>query len=238
MVKPPARGGHRGDPRRGLQPHGRGQPARPHALFSRHRQRQLLRARGQPAHYFDTTGCGNTMNLVIPRVMQMVMDSLRYWVEDCHVDGFRFDLASGPGTRLRRVRPQRPCSSTRSRQDPVLQTRQADRRALGRRAERLPDRQFPSRLGRVERCLARRRARLVEAAIRVARPGLSQGLLGSAPVRSRGRRVFGPASTSSRHTTASRSPDLWFPTNSKHNEANQEDNRDGHDDNLSWNCGV
>ena len=46
-----------------------------------------------PRYYFDTTGCGNTVNTRHPRVVQMVMDSLRYWVEDCHVDGFRFDLA-------------------------------------------------------------------------------------------------------------------------------------------------
>ena len=47
--------------------------------------------------YFDTTGCGNTVNLRHPRVLQMVMDSLRYWVEECHIDGFRFDLATSLG---------------------------------------------------------------------------------------------------------------------------------------------
>ena len=46
-----------------------------------------------PRYYFDTTGCGNNVNLRHPRVLQMVMDSLRYWVEECHIDGFRFDLA-------------------------------------------------------------------------------------------------------------------------------------------------
>ena len=46
-----------------------------------------------PRYYFDTTGRGNNVNLRHPRVVQMVMDSLRYWVEECHVDGFRFDLA-------------------------------------------------------------------------------------------------------------------------------------------------
>jgi glycogen operon protein len=44
-------------------------------------------------HYINDTGCGNTLNLTHPRVLQMVMDSLRYWVNDMHVDGFRFDLA-------------------------------------------------------------------------------------------------------------------------------------------------
>src|SRR6266481_4558314 len=47
-----------------------------------------------PRFYDDFTGCGSSVNLTHPRVLQMVMDSLRYWVEVCHVDGFRFDLAT------------------------------------------------------------------------------------------------------------------------------------------------
>ena len=47
-----------------------------------------------PRYYDDFTGTGNSLNLTHPRVMQMVMDSLRFWVETCHVDGFRFDLAT------------------------------------------------------------------------------------------------------------------------------------------------
>ena len=50
--------------------------------------------RDNPRYYDDFTGCGNSLNLTHPRVLQMVMDSLRYWVEVCHVDGFRFDLAT------------------------------------------------------------------------------------------------------------------------------------------------
>ena len=51
----------------------------------------------QPRYYADFTGCGNALNLTHPRVLQMVMDSLRYWVQVCHIDGFRFDLASTLG---------------------------------------------------------------------------------------------------------------------------------------------
>ena len=51
----------------------------------------------EPRYYDDFTGCGNALNLTHPRVLQMVMDSLRYWVEVCHVDGFRFDLATTLG---------------------------------------------------------------------------------------------------------------------------------------------
>ena len=50
-----------------------------------------------PRYYFDVTGCGNALNLSHPRVLQLVMDSLRYWVSEMHVDGFRFDLASTLG---------------------------------------------------------------------------------------------------------------------------------------------
>src|SRR5437879_7709804 len=50
-----------------------------------------------PRFYDDFTGCGSSVNLTHPRVLQMVMDSLRYWVQVCHVDGFRFDLASTLG---------------------------------------------------------------------------------------------------------------------------------------------
>ncbi len=50
-----------------------------------------------PRYYYDVTGCGNSLNLSHPRVLQLVMDSLRYWVSEMHVDGFRFDLASALG---------------------------------------------------------------------------------------------------------------------------------------------
>lgn len=52
---------------------------------------------GDERHYINDTGCGNTLNLSHPRVLQMVLDSLRYWVECYHVDGFRFDLSSTLG---------------------------------------------------------------------------------------------------------------------------------------------
>ena len=48
----------------------------------------------EPRHYLDFTGCGNSLNMRHPHVLQLIMDSLRHWVLDMHVDGFRFDLAS------------------------------------------------------------------------------------------------------------------------------------------------
>ncbi|MFN8615371.1 MAG: glycogen debranching protein GlgX [Vampirovibrionales bacterium] len=54
----------------------------------------------QPQYYQDYTGCGNTLNMRHPRVLQLLMDSLRYWVQEMHVDGFRFDLASALAREL------------------------------------------------------------------------------------------------------------------------------------------
>jgi len=55
---------------------------------------------GDRRHYMDFTGCGNTLNMTHPRVLQLIMDSLRYWVVEMHVDGFRFDLASALAREL------------------------------------------------------------------------------------------------------------------------------------------
>jgi glycogen operon protein len=69
--------------------------------------------------YFDATGTGNTVNLRHPRVLQMVMDSLRYWVEDCHVDGFRFDLSTSLGRNGQRFDADAAFFNAVT-QDPVL----------------------------------------------------------------------------------------------------------------------
>jgi pullulanase/glycogen debranching enzyme len=72
---------------------------------------------GDPRHYMDFTGCGNTLNMVHPHSMQLLMDSLRYWVTEMHVDGFRFDLASALARELKEVDQLGPSStpSTRTR---------------------------------------------------------------------------------------------------------------------------
>ena len=71
------------------------------------RDRQRARTTGccptQPRYYQDFTGCGNTLNMRSPRVLQLIMDSLRYWVTEMHVDGFRFDLASALARELHAV---------------------------------------------------------------------------------------------------------------------------------------
>ena len=74
-----------------------------------------------PRFYDDFTGCGSSVNLTHPRVLQMVMDSLRYWVEVCHVDGFRFDLATTL-SRSKNGYDRNAAFLTAVRQDPVLST--------------------------------------------------------------------------------------------------------------------
>src|SRR3954462_10091002 len=57
----------------------------------------------QPRYYMDYTGCGNSLNVRHPQVLKLIMDSLRYWVQEMHVDGFRFDLASALARELHEV---------------------------------------------------------------------------------------------------------------------------------------
>jgi len=72
-----------------------------------------------PRYYDDFTGCGNALNLTHPRVLQLVMDSLRYWADVCHVDGFRFDLASTLGRGAEGF-DKRSSFFAAVRQDPIL----------------------------------------------------------------------------------------------------------------------
>ena len=85
-----------------------------------------------PRQYLDFTGTGNSLNARSPHVLQLIMDSLRYWVTEMHVDGFRFDLASTLAACSLRRRP--PVGFLRSRPaGPRGLVGEADRRALGRR---------------------------------------------------------------------------------------------------------
>jgi isoamylase len=72
-------------------------------------------AAGAARHTVNDTGCGNTLNLGHPRVLQMVMDSLRYWVESFHIDGFRFDLAVTLGREDHGFDPDRGSSMPSAR---------------------------------------------------------------------------------------------------------------------------
>ena len=112
------------------------------------------------------------------------MDSLRYWVTEMHVDGFRFDLASALARSMHDV-DRLSAFFDVVHQDPVVSHGQADRRALGRRPGRLPGRQLPAAVDGVERQVPRHRPRrLVRRARRRPRPRLpADRLLGPVPLR-------------------------------------------------------
>ena len=175
-------------------------------------------------------------NMQHPRVLQLVMDSLRYWVTEMHVDGFRFDLASTLARELHEV-DRLGAFFDVLRQDPVLSRGQADRRALGPRRGRLPGRQLPGRLGRVERPVPRHDARLLEGRRRADRRVRAAPHRLERPLRAAA--AAGPtrASTSSPRTTASRWP-TSSPTTTSTTRPTARTTATAHDNNLSWNCGV
>ena len=185
--------------------------------------------------YFDTTGCGNTVNLRHPRVLQMVMDSLRYWVEECHVDGFRFDLATSLGREYDSFDPNAVFFDA-VRQDPVLSRVKMiaepwDVGPNGYQVGNFPPgwAEWNGRYRDEMRSYWKGDSSLL--------PAFSRSVLGSADLfEHQGRKPWASVNFITAHDGFTLT-DLWS-YNSKHNEANGEGNRDGHDDNRSWNCGV
>ncbi len=188
---------------------------------------------GNPRDYENHSGCGNTLNLAHPRVLQMTMDSLRYWVEIMHVDGFRFDLAAAMGRTAQGFAVEAPFF-TAVRQDPVLNRVKliAEPWDIGPGGYRLGG--FPG--GWSEWNDAYRNS------VRAFWRG-DHGSVGAFATRLAGSSdVFwqrGPLA-SLNYITAHDGFTLsdLVSYNDKHNLANLEDNQDGTDHNLSWNCGV
>jgi len=192
----------------------------------------------QPAdrrHYVDYTGCGNTLNMVHPRVLQLLMDSLRYWVTEMHVDGFRFDLASALARELHEV-DRLGAFFDIIRQDPVLNRVKliAEPWDLGQGGYQVGG--FPA--GWAEWNDKYRDAMRSYWRGDGGRIGeFARRFTGSSDLYGReGRRPY----ASINHVTAHDGFTLQdlVSYNGKHNEANGEGNRDGHNHNLSWNCGV
>ncbi|MGZ8386753.1 MAG: glycogen debranching protein GlgX [Rhodoplanes sp.] len=190
---------------------------------------------GAPRYYDDFTGCGNSLNLTHPRVLQMVLDSLRYWVEKCHVDGFRFDLATTLGRGPNGFDPNSGFFSAIN-QDPVLSRVKliAEPWDVGWGGYQLGA--FPqgwSEWNDAYRRTLRSFWRGDHNQIRE----LAARMTGSADrFRHRGRQPR----TSINHVTVHDGftlADLVSHAH-KHNAANGEDNRDGSDDNQSTNWGV
>ncbi|GAP36916.1 glycogen debranching protein GlgX [Piscinibacter sakaiensis] len=186
-------------------------------------------------YYHDVTGCGNTLNVEHPRVLQLVMDSLRYWVEEMHVDGFRFDLASALAREGGRVDHLGGFFDA-VRQDPTLNMVKliAEPWDLGDGGYQVGN--FP--LGWAEwndRYRDGVRAYWKGDSGRLGE--FARRLTGSSDLYGRaGRRPNASVNFVAAHDGFTLHDLVSY--NDKHNEANGEDNRDGHNHNLSWNCGA
>jgi glycogen operon protein len=188
-----------------------------------------------PRYYYDTTGCGNTVNLRNQRVLQMVMDSLRYWVQECHVDGFRFDLASSLG-RDRDTFDQNAVFLDAVRQDPVLSMVKLIAEPWDTGPDGYQVGNFPPMWAEWNDQYRDTTRAFWKGDDGIA-ADLAGRLLGSADrFEKRGRRPWASVNFVTAHDGFTLMDLVSY--NDKHNEANGEDNRDGHSHNLSWNCGV
>ena len=187
-----------------------------------------------PRHYMDFTGTGNSLNPVHPSVLRLIMDSLRYWVVDCHVDGFRFDLASALAREFFDV-DRLSAFFDVIHQDPILSQVKliAEPWDVGPGGYQVGN--FPVLWSEwngvyrdVVRDFWRGHASCGEFAER---------LSGSADLyESDGRDPFASINFVTAHDGFTMADLVAY--NDKHNEANAEDNQDGTDDNRSWNCGA
>ena len=188
-----------------------------------------------PRYYMDYTGCGNTLNVRHPRVLQLIMDSLRYWVLEMHVDGFRFDLASALARELHEV-DKLGAFFDIIHQDPVLSQVKliAEPWDIGEGGYQVGN--FP--VGWTEWNGKYRDAirRFWKGDGGVASE-LATRLAGSSDLYSHsGRRPYASINFVTSHDGFTLNDLVSY--NEKHNQANLEDNRDGDNNNLSWNCGV
>jgi glycogen operon protein len=189
----------------------------------------------RPRYYQDSTGCGNTLDLRQPRALQLLMDSLRYWVLDMHVDGFRFDLAPSLAREEGTVEHS-ACFFDVIRQDPVISQ-------IKLIAEPWDVGPGGYQLGNFPVGWAEWNGRYRDGIRRYWRgdPGqvadLAYRLTGSSDLyQDDGRRPYASVNFVTAHDGFTLADLVSY--NGKHNEANGEGNRDGSDDDLSWNSGV
>jgi isoamylase len=188
----------------------------------------------QPRYYINETGTGNTLNVSHPRVLQMVMDSLRYWVEATSVDGFRFDLGTTLGREVDGFDPGggflKACS-----QDPLLGSAKlvAEPWDIGPGGYQVGG--FPAgwaewndRFRDSVRDFWRGEASASALAVRLAGSG---DLFNH-----EGRKPWASVNLVTAHDGFTLNDLVSY--NEKHNEANGEDNSDGISENRSWNCGA
>ncbi len=192
-------------------------------------------APGHERYYVDYTGTGNSLNVRHPQVLKLIMDSLRYWVLEMHVDGFRFDLAATLARELHDV-DQLSAFFDIIHQDPVLSEVKliAEPWDLGEGGYQVGN--FPvlwSEWNGRYRDVVRRFWRGDESYV----DDLAYRLTGSSDLYGgNGRSPLASINFVTAHDGFTLE-DL-FSYNDKHNEANGERNADGTEDNISWNCGI
>ncbi len=186
-------------------------------------------------YYWDSTGCGNTFDVGHPRVLQLVLDSLRYWVEEMHIDGFRFDLTSSLAREEFSYDPGSAFFDAIG-QDPVLSSVKliAEPWDLGHGGYQVGG--YPpgwSEWNGRYRDTVRRYWKGDQGQM----ADMGWRLTGSADLfNRRGRRPWASVNFITAHDGFTVEDLVSY--NDKHNEANLEDNQDGTDHNDSWNCGV
>jgi isoamylase len=190
---------------------------------------------GDPRYYMDYTGCGNSLNMRHPQALKLIMDSLRYWVTEMHVDGFRFDLAAALARELHEV-DRLSAFFDVIHQDPILSRTKliAEPWDLGDGGYQVGN--FPVLWtewnGRYRDAI--RRWWKGDGAL-VA--DLGYRLTGSSDLyQSTGRRPYASINFVTAHDGFTLHDLVTY--NEKHNEANGENGADGSNHNDSWNCGV
>ncbi len=188
-----------------------------------------------PRKYLDFTGCGNTLRMSHPRVLQLIMDSLRYWVTEMHVDGFRFDLASTLARELFDV-DKLGAFFDIIHQDPILSQVKliAEPWDVGPGGYQVGN--FPV-LWTEWNGLYRDTVRKFWKGESGKVSELATRLAGSSDLYERdGRKPYASINFITCHDGFCLTDLVSY--DHKHNDANMEGNRDGTDDNNSWNCGV
>jgi len=186
-------------------------------------------------YYFDYTGTGNTLNMLHPRTLQLIMDSLRYWVEEMHVDGFRFDLAATLARELHEV-DRLGAFFDIIHQDPVISRVKliAEPWDLGEGGYQVGN--FPvlwTEWNGEYRDSVRRFWKGDEGQT----GNFAWRLTGSSDLyASTGRKPYASINFVTAHDGFCLRDLVSY--DHKHNEANLDDNSDGSDNNISWNCGV
>jgi glycogen operon protein len=188
-----------------------------------------------PRYYMDFTGCGNTLNMQCPQVLQLIMDSLRYWVLEMHVDGFRFDLASALARELFDV-DRLGAFFDIIHQDPVLSQVKliAEPWDLGQGGYQVGN--FPV-LWTEWNGKYRDSVRQFWKGEGTSLSELATRLSGSNDLYAHGgRQPYASINFVTAHDGFTLNDLVSY--NDKHNENNGEENRDGENNNISWNCGV